>query len=268
MHVKDIVHAFANEIRRVVRDVSVRYRNQPCQILIEDGTNQLHRCSYELTLLGDSLGEVTFTRNTLLSDHDQELLEILLCALIYPMRNALLYEQALTQALKGPLTGVNNRTSMDTYLKHKILVSERHNTSMSLIMLDVDLFQSINDTFGHLVGDVVLRAIADTIVKCTRDSDVVFRYGVEEFVAILTNTEGAGADFLAERVRQSVAELDIDVLANHTSITVSAGVAQFRSGGSPVSLLSRADARLFTAKKWDAIASNLAATSESLLWGR
>jgi diguanylate cyclase (GGDEF)-like protein len=150
--------------------------------------------------------------------------------------------------LKDPLTGVNNRTSMDAYLKHEILVSERHNTSMSLIMLDVDLFQSINDTFGHLVGDVVLRAIADTIVKCTRDSDVVFRYGVEEFVAILTTTEGAGADFLAERVRQSVAELNIDVLANHTSITVSAGVAQFRSGGGPVSLLSRADAKLFTAK--------------------
>lgn len=249
LHVKDVVHAFANEIRRIVWDVSVRYRNRPREILIEDGANQLHRCSYELTLLDESLGELVFTRTTPLSEHDQELLEVLLCALIYPLRNALLYEQALTQALKDPLTGVNNRASLDAYLKHQVLVSERHKTSVSLIMLDIDLFKSINDTFGHVVGDIVLRAVANAIVKCTRDSDVVFRYGGEEFVVILTNTEGAGADFLAERIRQSVASLDIDVLANHTSITVSAGVSQFRPGDCPISLLSRADARLYTAKK-------------------
>ena len=249
LHVKDVVHAFANEVRRIVRDVSVRYRNRPREILIEDGSNQLNQCRYGLTLLEESLGEVVFTRARSLSEHDQQLLEILLCTLIYPLRNALLYEQALTQALKDPLTGVNNRASMDAYLKHQILVSERHKHSMSVIMLDVDLFKSINDTFGHVVGDVVLRAIANAIVKCTRDSDVVFRYGGEEFVVILTNTEGSGADFLAERIRQSVASLDIDVLANHTSITVSAGVAEFRPGDGPISLLSRADTRLYTAKK-------------------
>jgi len=249
LHVKDVVHAFANEIRRIVRDVSLRYRNRPRQILIEDGNNQLHRCSYELNLLGDSLGEVVFTRAQPLSEHDQELLEVLLCALIYPLRNALLYEQALTQALKDPLTGVNNRASMDAYLKHQTLVTDRHKTPLSLIMIDVDLFKSINDTFGHVVGDVVLRAVANAIVKCTRDSDVVFRYGGEEFVVILTNTEGVGADFLAERIRQSIAALDIEALSNHTSITVSAGVAQFRDGDNPVSLLSRADEMLYTAKQ-------------------
>lgn len=137
---------------------------------------------------------------------------------------------------------------MDAYLKHQTLVSERHKNPMSLIMLDIDLFKSVNDTFGHVIGDVVLRAVANAIVKCTRDSDVVFRYGGEEFVVVLTNTEGAGADFLAERIRQSVAALDIDVLANHTSITVSAGVAQFRAGDCPTSIVSRADERLYVAK--------------------
>lgn len=248
LHVKDVVHAFANEIRRIVRDVNLRYRNRPRQILIEDGTNQIHRCSYELNLLGDSIGEVVFTRAQPLSDRDQELLEVLLCALVYPLRNALLYEQALTQALKDPLTGVNNRASMDAYLKHQTLVAERHRNALSLIMIDIDLFKSINDTFGHVVGDVVLRAVANAIVSCTRDSDVVFRYGGEEFVVILTNTECGGALFLAERIRQSVAALDIDVLGSHTSITVSAGVAQFRAGDTPTGLLSRADEMLYEAK--------------------
>ena len=248
LHVKDVIHAFANEIRRIVRGVSLRYQNRARQILIEDGSNQPHHCSYELNLLDDSLGEVVFTRGQPLSEHEQELLEVLLCALVYPLRNALLYEQALTQALKDPLTGINNRASMDAYLKHQVLVAERHKNLLSLIMLDIDLFKSINDTFGHVVGDVVLRAIADAIVNCTRDSDVVFRYGGEEFVVILTNTGGEGAAFLAERIRQSVAALEIEVLANHTSITVSAGVGQFRTGDLPTDLLSRADEMLYAAK--------------------
>jgi diguanylate cyclase (GGDEF)-like protein len=78
---------------------------------------------------------------------------------------------------------------------------------------------------------------------------VVFRYGGEEFVVILTNTEGAGADFLAERIRQSIASLDIEALSRHTSITVSAGVAQFVAGDSATSLLQRADEMLYSAKK-------------------
>ncbi|MGR9091539.1 MAG: GGDEF domain-containing protein [Gammaproteobacteria bacterium] len=249
LHVKDVVHAFANEVRRMVRDVSLRYRNRSRNLVVEDGTSQVHRCSYELQLLGDSLGEIAFTRSHPLSERDQELLEILLCALIYPLRNALLYEQALTQALRDPLTGVNNRASLDAYLKHQVLVSERHKTALSLIMIDVDLFKSINDTFGHVVGDVVLREVANAIVTCTRDSDVVFRYGGEEFVVVLTNTEGVGADFLAERIRQSIEALAIEVLSNHTSITVSAGVAQFIGGDSAIGLLQRADELLYRAKQ-------------------
>jgi len=249
LHVKDVVHAFANEVRRMVRDLSLRYRNHPRNLVVEDGAHQVHQCSYELQLLGDSLGEIVFSRSQPIGERDQELLELLLCALIYPLRNALLYEQALTQALKDPLTGVNNRASMDAYLKHQILVSERHKNPLSLIMIDVDLFKSINDTFGHIVGDVVLRAVANAIVTCTRDSDVVFRYGGEEFVVVLTNTEGAGADFLAERIRQSIQALDIEALSNHTSITVSAGVAQFIDGDTAMSVLQRADEMLYRAKE-------------------
>jgi diguanylate cyclase (GGDEF)-like protein len=248
LHVKDVVHAFANEIRRIVRVVSVRYRNRDRKIVIEDGQNQLHRSSYELTLLGNSLGEISFTRNHAFSETEQELLEVLLCALVYPLRNALLYEQALTQALKDPLTGVSNRASMDAYLKHQILVTERHKSPLSLIMTDVDLFKSVNDTFGHVVGDIVLRRVADAIVKCTRDCDVVFRYGGEEFTIILTNTEGAGADFLAERIRQSVEALEIEALANNTRVTISAGVAEFAPGDCAMSLLARADEKLYKAK--------------------
>ena len=249
LHVKDVVHAFSSEVRRIVRGLSVRYRNRARQIMIEDGDKQLHRCSYELNLLGDSLGEITFTRMQPFSEHDQNLLEILLCALIYPLRNALLYEQALTQALRDPLTGVNNRASMDAHLKHQVLVSDRHQTALSIVMMDVDYFKTVNDSFGHVVGDVVLREVASAIVKCTRNSDVVFRYGGEEFVVILSNTEEPGATFLAERIRQSIERLEIDAMANQSSVTVSAGVAQYRKGETATTFLERADKMLYEAKR-------------------
>jgi diguanylate cyclase (GGDEF)-like protein len=85
-------------------------------------------------------------------------------------------------------------------------------------------------------------------VNCTRDSDVVFRYGGEEFVVILTNTEGDGAVYLAERVRVAVAALKLDGMANHGSVTISGGVAEFHQGDTPTDLLCRADKMLYGAK--------------------
>jgi diguanylate cyclase (GGDEF)-like protein len=248
LYVKDVIHAFAAETGRLIRDITVSYRNRGRDIFLTDGERGLHRMSYELNLLGNSLGEITFMRGCVISEKNQALLEAVLCALIYPLRNALLYEQALTQALKDPLTGINNRASMDSYLRHQVLLAERHKNLLSIIIIDVDLFKSINDTYGHVVGDSVLRTISDTIVKCTRNSDVVFRYGGEEFVVILTNAESDGAVLLAERIRQAVRQLVVDELAARFVITVSAGVAQKADGDSPEELIQRADKALYRAK--------------------
>jgi len=137
---------------------------------------------------------------------------------------------------------------MDEYLKHQILVSERHNTPLSLIIADFDLFSSVNDTFGHVVGDVILKNTTDAIVNCTRDGDVVFGYGGEEFVVILINPQGVGADFLAERIWQAVAALEIEALAHTMRITVSAAGLQFFPGDIATMLLARADEQLYKRK--------------------
>jgi len=91
LYVKDVVHAFASEARRLVRRVALRYRNRTDDCLFQEGRQQLHRCSYELNLLGKSMGEVTFMRNQPFNADEQALFEIMLCALIYPLRNALMY---------------------------------------------------------------------------------------------------------------------------------------------------------------------------------
>ncbi|MGE3773607.1 MAG: GGDEF domain-containing protein [Gammaproteobacteria bacterium] len=248
LYVKDVIHAFTIEARRIVRRISLRYRNRGEGVAFQEGRLQLHRCTYELNLLGKSLGELTFMRSQPFSTDDQALIEVMLCALVYPLRNALMYERALKTALTDPLTGVHNRGSMEQHLEHQVLVSVRHNTPLSVLMIDIDYFKSINDTHGHMVGDAVLTEVAKAIVKCTRNSDVVFRYGGEEFVVILTNTRSAGAQLLGQRICHAVAAGRIDVTGTQIPVTVSVGVAELAAGDGSVDLLERADKQLYRAK--------------------
>lgn len=248
LYVKDVIHAFTLEARRIVRRISLRYRNRGEGLAFQEGRLQLHRCTYELNLLGKSLGELTFMRSQPFSTDEQALIEVMLCALVYPLRNALMYERALKTALTDPLTGVHNRGSMEQHLEHQVLVSMRHSTPLSVLMIDIDYFKRINDTHGHMVGDAVLTEIAKAIVKCTRNSDVVFRYGGEEFVVILTNTRSAGAQLLGQRICNAVAAGEIEVAGTQIPVTVSIGVAELAPGDGSVDLLERADKQLYRAK--------------------
>jgi len=128
--------------------------------------------------------------------------------------------------------------------------SRRYGRPFSLVMLDIDHFKSINDTYGHLAGDKALRALAALIRGEVRPTDVVARYGGEEFVLALPETAGTGAVTLAERLRVRVAGHALAVTADHTiSMTVSIGVASYPDGANSVQkLLSAADQALYAAK--------------------
>lgn len=249
LHVRDVVKGFAREVRRIVRGVSVRYRNNPHRMAIDDGARELNRYSYELNLVGKYLGEVTFSRNDTLTTSELEVLEVILCTLIYPLRNALQYERALKIALKDPLTGVSNRATMGGHLAQHISLAQRQTSDLSVLMIDIDRFKSVNDRYGHIVGDVVLTKVASHIVKCTRTSDGVFRYGGEEFVVVLPNTGPAGAELLAERIRGEIEQMTLESLPATVQVTVSVGVAHYLAGESQIDLLQRADDVLLAAKR-------------------
>jgi len=248
LHVRDVVHAFTLEARRIVRGISLRYRNESDDITLQEGRAQLHRCAYELNLLGRSLGNLVFMRARPLSEDEQSLIEVMLCTLVYPLRNALMYEQALKTALIDPLTGVHNRCSMDQHLEHQVLVSRRHHTALSMLMIDIDFFKNINDTYGHIVGDAVLTSVAKLIAGCTRSCDVVFRYGGEEFVVLAGNTKIEGARLLGQRVCSAVAAQALAIGEHRIAVSVSVGVAELGEGEGAIDLLHRADKQLYRAK--------------------
>lgn len=160
-------------------------------------------------------------------------------------------EQLKYQAVHDPLTGVYNRNMMEQQMKDEVYRAARYNHSLSVFMLDIDHFKNINDTYGHGVGDIVLRDLATLIKNSIRKPDYVARYGGEEFVVILPETPLHKARELAERLRRQVANYDISIKEDQIlNLTISIGVATFPDHTeSPQNLLEAADKAMYVAKR-------------------
>jgi len=145
------------------------------------------------------------------------------------------------------LTGVKNRGYIMTRLEEEIKRSNRYNTALSIIMLDIDYFKNINDTYGHTGGDFILRESAQVICSGTREVDLVGRYGGEEFLILLPDTESS--ILVTERLRTMIAKHCFNYGEHQIKITISLGGAHYRKNETSLSLLNRADARLYMAKR-------------------
>ncbi len=145
------------------------------------------------------------------------------------------------------LTGLFNRRVLDEELTREAQRCNRQVSTLTAVMLDIDHFKSINDTFGHAMGDEVLRAVGKYLASQKRPYDVVSRYGGEEFVVLLPETTLANAVTVAERIRQGISELEIPGFPR--PVTASFGVATLTPGQSSNTMLEHADAALYLAKK-------------------
>lgn len=160
--------------------------------------------------------------------------------------NARLYTQAVTDGL----TQLYNRKFADERILEEMLRSNRYDRACSLILLDVDFFKKVNDTYGHQVGDVVLQRLAALLQEQARASDVTARYGGEEFLMLLPETDATGAFSFAERLRKRVEELVINADQQTIQVTISCGVATYRPEfqASVKAFVNEADQGLYLAK--------------------
>ncbi len=243
-----LIEIFSQEISVMIPHQSILYEHETQSIQLEIGNAAKHSCSYQLVAAGQSLGKLTITRKKRFTHQEMILLEQLLCSLVYPLRNALLYKGALTAALRDPLTGANNRAAMNTAVNREIELARRHNTPLSLIALDIDLFKQINDEYGHSAGDCILKAVVDRISECIRSSDMLFRYGGEEFTILLSNTDKEGAMLLAERIRRTIYTSSYQYGDLLIPTSASLGVACINSGDTSSTLFERADIAMYDAK--------------------
>jgi diguanylate cyclase len=157
-------------------------------------------------------------------------------------------EEQRQKALIDPLTGLPNRAAWSERLEHEVAKWQRQGNSLLLAMLDLDHFKRINDNYGHLAGDRVLKIIATVLRKRLRGSDFIARFGGEEFVLMVPDTPLAAGAKLAEKLRAAIEACPFHFKGEPVTITVSMGLTAFRAGESSDQVLKRADQALYRAK--------------------
>lgn len=244
-----ILGLFFQEVQRLVPLDALCYQHSNDDLRIELGQRAPHSAAYRLSHDGQYLGDLTFRRALRFDEGELAQLETLLSCLLFPLRNALLYREAVLSALRDPLTQTGNRIAMNQALQREADIAKRSSQPLSVLMVDIDHFKRINDNYGHSVGDEALREVAGVLKASLRNIDMVFRYGGEEFLVLLSNTSSEVAAMVGERLHQAVHNLQVVFQGQALQMSISLGCATLQAGESVDGLQQRADQALYQAKR-------------------
>jgi diguanylate cyclase (GGDEF)-like protein len=214
--------------------------------------NAVKPISTPIIILGKTIGSVAVFRpkDIPVTAGENQLIYILSSIVAPLIEHGYMHRRVRLLADTDPLTGVANHRSFHEILTREIARSNRHKESFCLCILDIDDFKKVNDTFGHLIGDAVLKDLTKRILKAIRIDDVLARYGGEEFAVILPHTDLKGAQVQAERIRKVIASTPFIFPDNEIPYTVSIGISMY-SGSRPESkeeLIKDADDALYRSK--------------------
>jgi diguanylate cyclase (GGDEF)-like protein len=244
------------------RETIVLGRGDDCDITVLDHSVSRRHARFDLDIDGYLVTDLESTNGTFVNDTpanrtplaDGDYLRvgnILYRFLAGGNVEAEYHEELYRLAIHDALTALYNKRYLMDYLQREIDRSARYGRPLALILFDIDHFKAINDSMGHLAGDVTLRDLAERLrLKICKD-DLLARYGGEEFAAVLTETDRVAAAELAEQLRRSVEELSFSFEGRPYSVTISLGVASIHGDESliPQALIRRADECLYRAKR-------------------
>jgi len=203
--------------------------------------------------LGKSIGVIHLTRseNHAFDSSSQQLAARVAEQIGLGLANFRLMQTMERLAMADPLTGLSNARFFDPMFEREIAIAKREGSDVSVVMIDIDHFKKLNDTYGHPAGDEALKGFARTVTGAVRESDTIARYGGEEFVVLLRDTDLAGATIAAEKIRAAVERTVFEIGPNRTArMTASFGTASTSAHGNDRMLLMRtADAALYRAKE-------------------
>lgn len=204
----------------------------------------------EKTLLGCIVAHSNMDK---LNKKEIEYLEQLTKQSSITIHRANVYAEVLQHATLDALTGLNNRRQFEARIKQEVATAKRQHKPLCAMMIDVDFFKKVNDTYGHVIGDCVLKNVANIIKREIREYDIASRYGGEEFSVLLPFTKIEEAFAVAQRLRHAVEKSSIDVVkengeATSVNVTISVGIYAFRDNDEVQTLYQNADKALYEAK--------------------
>jgi len=249
LEVGQVLSLFHKGLQELLQVDALEYKNNADPSPIQVGQPALHRCSYRISHAGNYLGELQFSRQQRFAENELLSIETLLGTLLFPLRNALMYREALRDALNDSLTGTSNRLALNQNLERDIRQSHRSQQPLSLLVLDIDHFKQVNDRYGHAYGDAALKAVANCVTESLRSVDGLYRLGGEEFVVLLNSTSLGAGRMVAERIRKSVENMQFELDGQPIPLTVSLGLATLRAEDNASSLINRGDQLMYDAKR-------------------
>lgn len=181
--------------------------------------------------------------------YHSELLDIIIKTVTTAVSTIIYMKKLENAALIDPLTHCYNRRSLAQHIEHEIANADRYGRSFSVVMLDIDHFKQINDTYGHKAGDAVLTAVSKSIFSAIRKSDYLFRYGGEEFLILFSETNLVRAIETSERIRRIIENVSVDFDSDILRVTTSLGVATYKKGLTAQALFEKADKMMYRAKR-------------------
>lgn len=248
LEIDSVLNFFLQSAQQIVNFDAAHFSFEEQKLNLKYGKTQRHRCSYRLRLAGEFLGELVFTRRRRFAEQEMEHLENLMGQLIYPLRNAVWYQRALQAAKIDALTGAHNRAALNETLEREIELAHRHQSALSIIMFDLDHFKQINDNYGHITGDDVLRECVKCCEQALRGTDLLFRFGGEEFAVLLPGVNANGASLAAERIRNIIEKHIFNSRQGSVPVTISVGTASVSLQDTAKTIIERADKGLYLAK--------------------
>jgi len=194
--------------------------------------------------------KVNPAQENIFTEEDMRFLAIICNYAAIALENALLYGEVKNLAITDGLTGLYNHRYFQKNINSEVTRVRRYLRPLSLMMFDIDFFKNFNDTYGHPMGDLVLKEISKAIKKNVRKVDIACRYGGEEFAVILPETKIKDTILVAEKIRSSVEKIRFNTGRGikKEKVTISGGVAQFKSGMTKVDFIRCADDSLYKAK--------------------
>ena len=240
-----ILDIFAMEAAKYVNFSGLYFKNQIVSKSLSGSRKSKQERQFELKLNDEFIGTLSYGINSPISMSHYKDLKRIHQVLLYPLKNALQYHQAMQLAMQDGLTGLGNRRYFDEQLKRAMHNANRHQGQVGLVLGDLNKFKAVNDTYGHGVGDEVLKQFANVLRICIRDSDSIFRFGGDEFAIIVENASEFALDIIKNRLESSIKE---NALLSKYQVSCSLGTTFMNRADNEHTLFERADQALYRQK--------------------
>ena len=253
---KDMINKFfsISGERVSIKDTDFHLYSSSIKISSADAIPFSKQIIMPLSLAGSTLGMLAILpeNNEQLNDEKMELLTTISNILSMSLKNAQEYHKLKEMAVKDGLTGILNRKGFQNFIQKEFHRAKRYHRPLSLIMIDVDNFKKINDSIGHQAGEYVRLELAGCLKRSIRQADIVFRYGGDEFVILLPDTDMEQAKMLLKRVLSDVEKHAFDWESHQMNVKISCGISttgELENHEDEKDLISKADTRLYSAKR-------------------